>query len=514
MMHAVTLTRLDEQTLARLADDIAFAMAPGDVIALSGDLGAGKTTMARAILRALAGDDHLDVPSPTFTLEQSYQLPRFAVTHADLYRIEDPREIDELSIGAALENGAVLIEWPERGGDFGGTARLDIELAETGDADTRNVTLRATGALADRLMRLEQIRAFVSRSGWGGADVRMAYLQGDASPRRYARLTSSDGQTAILMDWPHQPDGPPIRDGLPYSRIAHLAESVHAFVAIAHVLDAGGLRPPAIFAQDLDHGLLLIEDLGDAVFTSEIDRNTPQVPLWRRATDVLIAMRGIEAPDSIPIGNGGRHTLHDIDRSLMEIEVALLADWYWPAAFGQVIPDDVRAGFNRAWSPLFERVLAAPRQVMLRDYHSPNLIALGDDASPRDIGIIDFQDAIRGPLAYDLVSLLQDARRDCDADLERDLLGRYIDAAAAADATFNRDDFIAVYAILGAQRATKILGIFARLAKRDGKPQYLQHVPRIWGYLERNLAHPALQELRDWYDTHLNQSVRRRPLVT
>lgn len=513
MKHAATFPCLTEQTLARLADDIAFAMAPGDVIALSGDLGAGKTTMARAILRALAGDHHLDVPSPTFTLEQSYQLPRFAVTHADLYRVEDPREIDELSIEAALETGAALIEWPERGGDFASAGRLDITLAEAENPETRTVTLRASGTFAARLIRLEQIRAFVANAGWASADDRMAYLQGDASPRRYARLTRADGKTAILMDWPRQPDGPPIRDGLPYSRIAHLAESVHAFVAVAQVLDAGGLRPPAIFAQDLEHGLLLIEDLGDAVFTGEIDRNAPQAPLWRRATDVLIAMRGIEAPDSVPIGNGARHTLCDINCNLMEIEVALLADWYWPAAFGQDIPDAIRADFNAAWSPLFARVLEAPRQLMLRDYHSPNLIALNDAASPRDIGIIDFQDAIRGPLAYDLVSLLQDARRDCGAELERDLLAHYIEAAMASDAAFNRDGFEAVYAILGAQRATKILGIFARLAKRDGKPQYLQHMPRIWGYLERNLAHPDLAELRDWYDAHLKQSVRRKPLA-
>ena len=149
---------------------------------------------------------------------------------------------------------------------------------------------------------------------------------------------------------------------------------------------------------------------------------------------------------------------------------------------------------------------------MLRDYHSPNLIALAERAAPRDTGIIDFQDALIGPEAYDLVSLLQDARLDVPATIESELLESYIAAAAAQEPAFDEALFRYTYAALGAQRNTKILGIFARLAKRDGKRQYLAHIPRIWGYLARDLAHPELHPLRAWYDTHLPPSIRGRAL--
>jgi len=196
------------------------------------------------------------------------------------------------------------------------------------------------------------------------------------------------------------------------------------------------------------------------------------------------------------------------DLPALEIEIELLLDWFWPAACNEPAPQAARDEFARIWRPLFQRLQEEISGWVLRDYHSPNLIWLPEREGVARVGIIDFQDAMRGSHAYDLVSLTQDARRDVPADLEEHLLDFYCAEVGKADASFQPDLFRTAYAILGAQRNTKILGIFARLAARDGKAGYLRHIPRVSAYLERNLEHPELAELRDWYDRHLPASTR------
>jgi hypothetical protein len=359
------------------------------------------------------------------------------------------------------------------------------------------------------------MHARVVAAGYGGAQVH--YLQGDASPRRYARLVRevSDlrSDTLLLMDAPRQPDGPPIRDGLPYSRIAHLAEDVRPFVAVTTALRAAGLSAPATIAHDLDRGLLLVEDLGDRVLGTELARGASQAALWRAATDALLVLRQLPVPDALPLPDGSVHRMPAYDRRALTIETELLLDWYWPALHGAPAPQSARADFAAAWSGILDRLLALPTGWTLRDYHSPNLIWLPERAGVARLGIIDVQDAVRGHPAYDLVSLLQDARLDVPPALEAELLDHYCREAACADATFSEDNLRFAYAALGAQRNTKILGIFARLAHRDGKPQYLAHLPRIWGYLERTLLAAALAPLRSWYDVHLPPQLRRRTIA-
>ncbi|HPG88452.1 MAG TPA: phosphotransferase, partial [Hyphomicrobium sp.] len=257
---------------------------------------------------------------------------------------------------------------------------------------------------------------------------------------------------------------------------------------------------------------LLIEDLGDAVFGAEVHRGADQRALWSRGVDTLVALRRHRPSATLPLPDGTTHSLPALDADTLQIETELLLDWYWPAANDSAVPATARQDFLRLWHETFAEVLKAPKGWLLRDYHSPNLIALDDRPAPRDVGIIDFQDALFGPEAYDLVSLLQDARLDVPAALEAELLDRYIAAVAAADKTFDADAFRFGYAALGAQRNTKILGIFARLAKRDGKRAYLAHIPRIWGYLARDLTHPQLSGLKAWYDEHLPANHRGRTL--
>lgn len=512
MAVSIEFPNLTEADVVRFADDISFMLSAGDTIALEGDLGAGKTTFARALIRSLANDQSIEVPSPTFTLVQTYETPRFNVGHFDLYRLADSGELDELGFDAIVAQGVAIVEWPSRGGNRLPEARFTLAFTETTDEATRTLTLSAPDSLAPRAQRMAEIRTFLTTSGWGGGETRMTFLQGDASPRRYARVARGE-ERAVLMDSPRQADGPPIRDGQPYSRIAHLAEDVSAFAAVGEALIARGFSAPQTFATDFDRGFLLIEDLGDRVFGQEVKRGTPQEPMWRQGVEKLIVLRAFPPEAHLPLPGGASYTLPICEAQTLGVEIELLLDWYWPAITGGSASASQRAAFLALWQPVFARVLDGAGGWLLRDYHSPNLLVLEDRAPPRDTGIIDYQDAMIGPWAYDLVSLLQDARLDVAADIEQRLLDLYISETQRRDSTFDEARFRFAYAALGAQRNSKILGIFTRLAVRDGKRQYLAHIPRIWRYLARDLAHPELRSLKDWYDEHLPESVRGRALA-
>jgi tRNA threonylcarbamoyl adenosine modification protein YjeE len=490
----------DEAATQRFAVEIANALEPSDFVTLSGDLGAGKTAFSRAVIRHLAGDPDIDVPSPTFTLMQVYELPRFTLAHADLYRLSSPDELIELGIDDIAAAGVVLMEWPDRAGSLLPADRIDIEFTlapERGDS-YRNVRVTGYGRLAPRVARIETLRNFLQQSGYGRASRQR--MQGDASTRLYERVIR-DGKPAILMNAPRRPDGPPIRDGKPYSAIAHLAEDVRPFVAMADGLRALGFSAPEIYAADLDHGFLLLEDFGSAAIVA----GTPPAPLpprYGEAVDVLAALHAQEVAGVLPLPDGTTYALPAYDQAAFLIEAELLLDWYVPHQ-GLALDDAERALFLGLWTQALKPALADQQTWVLRDYHSPNLIWLADRDGYRRVGLLDFQDALIGPTAYDVASLLQDARVDVPESLERALFHRYVARRSEASESFDPDAFAAAYAVMAAQRATKILGIFARLDRRDGKPQYLRHIPRVWRYLQRALGHPALADLSAWYKDHV-----------
>jgi tRNA threonylcarbamoyl adenosine modification protein YjeE len=507
------LGKLSESELLRLAEEIAFAVRPGDCLLLQGDLGAGKTTLARALIRALLGDDAAEIPSPTFTILQTYDAPRMSIAHLDLYRLADASEIEELGLADTLVTGIALIEWPERAEGRLPEDHLRVRLADTGDEYARTVTLAGSPSWRGRIERLAAMRAVIRAAGWTQESTRLAYFQGDASPRRYARLTrpAPAPLSAIVMDAPRMPDGPPIRDGKPYSRIAHLAEDVRPFVAVANALHKAGVSAPGIDAHDLAHGLLVVEDLGAGVFGEELRRGASQSELWHAAVDVLAHLRGVPLPAALPLPDDTTYSLPPYDASALAVETELILDWYWLASKGAPVPADARAEFTGLWAPILARLASLPRRWVLRDYHSPNLIWRPERKGLENVGVIDFQDALAGPAEYDLVSLLQDARLDVPPELEARLLTHYCAAVAGTEAGgFDREAFAFAYAALGAQRNTKIAGIFTRLARRDGKPQYLAHMPRIWRYLARDLAHPELAKLAAWYEKHFPAGERDR----
>ncbi|HEY4141963.1 MAG TPA: tRNA (adenosine(37)-N6)-threonylcarbamoyltransferase complex ATPase subunit type 1 TsaE [Pseudolabrys sp.] len=490
----------DEQATRRLMADIAAAIEPGDLITLSGDLGAGKTTFARALIRHFAGDDSVEVPSPTFTIMQTYELPRFNLLHADLYRLSGPGELAELGFEDAAENAVTLLEWPDRAAGHLPPNRLDLTLTlspQQGET-FRHAQVTGYGAFAAKAERIDTIRRFLARAGFALAERK--HMQGDASSRSYERLTDK-GATYILMNSPRRPDGPVVRDGKPYSAIAHLAEDVTPFIAMTLALRELGFSAPAIFASDREHGLLLIEDFGtDIVVTG--DPPAPIEARYETAVDVLAALHRNKLADVLPVEAGVEYRLPRYDLEALLIEVELLLDWYLPKLDAR-ISDNKRDVYLSLWRDALMPMIQGPQTWVMRDYHSPNLIWLPERKGTGHIGLLDFQDAVMGSPAYDVASLLQDARVDVPEMIEIALLSRYTRARLSTETDFDAPAFAQAYATLAAQRASKILGIFARLEKRDGKPQYLRHLPRVWGYLQRSLAHPALAPLQSWYKLHV-----------
>lgn len=312
--------------------------------------------------------------------------------------------------------------------------------------------------------------SFLSRAGWGKAQI--LPLAGDASFRRYFRIHDGTRQ-AVLMDAP-----PPHEDPRP-------------FLAIADHLTAQGFAAPGILARDLDHGLVLLEDFGDIRMREYLDASPhEETAIYQRAVALLTDLHRLPPADLPPY-----------DRAVYQREAALLVEWYCPAVGLSVDT----AGYGAAWDavlPLVEND-DAPRVTVLRDYHAENIMLIPGHARSRGLGLLDFQDALVGHPAYDLVSLLQDARRDVSPDLEAAMLAYYRDISAP------QGDFDAAYAVLGAQRNAKIIGIFTRLWKRDGKPRYLDFLPRMWRLLERDLAHPALRPVAAWFAANVPDDKRR-----
>ncbi|MBV8442996.1 MAG: tRNA (adenosine(37)-N6)-threonylcarbamoyltransferase complex ATPase subunit type 1 TsaE [Hyphomicrobiales bacterium] len=498
-----TLEAPDEAATLALAAQQAAWLEPGDFVALSGALGSGKTTFARGLIRAIAEAPELEVPSPTFTLMQVYDAERGSIVHADFYRLRGVRELENLGWDEAIANAITIVEWPERIPDALPADRLEVDMRiDSGrDPDSRVIALRGTGSMSRRLALALGVRALVLRAGW--SDAKREFLQGDASIRAYERLTKPGGETSILMISPPRPDGPILRYGKPYAAIAKLSPDIRAFIAIAEALRSLGYSAPAVTAYSLEDGLALIEDFGAGTIAPG---GLPEPERYASAVELLADLHGRELPETLPVGaETYRLPVYDIEAMLVEVE--LILDWYAPAVARVTTPSGARMQFLAIWRELLGPILAQPATWTLRDYHSPNLHWLPEREELKRIGLIDFQDAVEGPPAYDLASLLQDARVDVPEDLEMRLAALYMRRRTAANSEFDAESFAAAYAAMGAQRATKILGLFARLDKRDGKPQYLSHLPRIERCLAKNLAHPLLRPLAVWYQSQLPRAV-------
>ena len=325
-----------------------------------------------------------------------------------------------------------------------------------------------------------RIAAFLTRHGWAG--VARTPLAGDASFRKYFRLADGS-RRAVLMDAP-----PP-------------QEDVRPFVDIAKHLRKLGLSAPEVFAEDAEAGLLLLEDLGDNTYTRLLAQDAKAEDLYAAAIDVLIHIHDLAPEVAQP------RALPPYDERRLVDEALLLVDWYLPAVTGVELAEDARDEYQALWKDALRPALASPKTLVLRDYHVDNLIWLPERKGIARCGLLDFQDAVGGAPAYDLMSLLEDARRPVEPVLAAHMLARYL----AAFPDLDREALGATYAILGAQRHAKVIGIFTRLSHRDGKPGYLTHIPHVWTLLERALAHPDMAALKAWIDRALPMDKRVTP---
>ena len=328
-------------------------------------------------------------------------------------------------------------------------------------------------AMASKMIPPEHAPAFLASCGWEGAEI--LPLAGDASFRRYFRVVHGD-RTAVLMDAPPQ------------------HEDVRPFVAVAEWLAQAGLTAPEILARDMERGLLLLGDFGDWRLREYLDEDpSREEELYALATDVLVHLHRHEPMPGLPP--------HGLDQWLEELK--LFTDWYCPA-----VGLSVDGGaYREAWGKVLEPIGAdglGPVTV-LRDYHAENVMLVKGREGLAHFGLLDFQDALAGHPAYDLASVLEDARRDVSPEIERAMLDRYV-AATGKGETFRR-----AYWALAAQRNTRILGVFTRLWKRDNKPHYTQFQPRMWGLLERDLAQPGLEPVREWFDANVGPDYRVAP---
>ena len=318
------------------------------------------------------------------------------------------------------------------------------------------------GAMASDMTPPAAAPDFLKRAGWDDAEI--LPLAGDASFRRYFRVLAP-GRRAVLMDAP-----PPHEDPRP-------------FLTVAEHLIQLGFSAPRTLAADLGQGLVLLEDFGDARMREVVDAAPEsELRVYADVVDLLARLHQHPAADLPPYD----------EREYLR-EACLLTDWYAPA-LGLTVDE---GGYRAAWREALTPLLGDQSVTVLRDYHAENIMLIDGREGVEGLGLLDFQDALAGHPAYDLVSMLQDARRDVPESVEADMLQRYLETARPGEG------FLDAYWLLGAQRNAKIVGIFTRLWKRDGKPRYLDYLPRVWGYLERDLQRPALAPVKAWFDAHI-----------
>lgn len=445
---------VDEDATARLATQMAEQLKIGDTLLLEGDVGAGKSAFARALIRARLGRME-DVPSPTFTLVQTYEDYSGDIWHCDLYRLTHPDEALELGLDEAFETAICVIEWPDRLGDVAPKAALT--LAFEACATNHHVTLSGENPWKERLQRLQIDRSgviddFLHNTAW--QDWARAPLAGDASARQYFRLCKGS-ESVILMDAPPKND-----------------EDTKPFVQIAELLTTHGFTAPQILAHNPDNGLLLLSDLGQTDYTQWVSKHpNDEATLYKSAADVLLGLEALKPPAHL------KRMTPDVGAEM----IAILGPHYTNAP-----TDDLQQEMKRALAAF----ASEPSTLALRDYHAENLIWRSERNGLDRVGLLDFQDAFVAPAGYDLASLLRDARRDVSDAVTEQIISYF------EDRTKTKYQFRTSLACLGVQRNLRILGVFARLVTTMGKPRYLDFMPRVWVHILNDLKDPQLSNLR------------------
>ena len=490
-MHKVEKILHGEQETIKLAKSIARYVVTGDIIRLEGTLGMGKSTFARAFIQELAGQE-ITVPSPTFTIVQTYEETRLPVAHVDAYRLQSGEDLENLDLFDYFDHGITLIEWPQNVEealpkktvpDYVMAAReesdvLTVHLEPEGE-DARKVTLSANGTWcnrfglalgqeATRLPNEENRRAFLE--AYGLEDAKLAQIGKPLSFRTYWRV-EKDGKRWVLMDSP-----PPMEDVASVVKWQKVYQSVG--IHVAHVAE-----------NDMEKGFLLLEDFGD-VMLSDLEGDDEAVKAWLEScVDLLIQATKIEKPEDTQV--------YDFNTAFEE--AVRYVDWYLPYETGHATDMGARAQFKQIWQKLYELSAKVPFMISHWDFHNQNLMTItGDEGKTlpptmENVGVLDFQDARFAPVSFDLACLLEDRwQKPLNPELKRQLIQRFVDALDGV----SYDEFMVSYNICTLFRCLKITGLYNRASKRDGRTGLPWNMALIWQTIVRALEQPECAELK------------------
>lgn len=499
MFPELRFTLADEAATQKLAAMLARFAVVGDLVRLEGDLGAGKSTFSKYFIQALGHKG--EVPSPTYTLVQTYDQTRVPVAHVDCYRLKEPAELDGLGLEGYRKGGILLVEWPDKGGDLVAEGQPDVVAYHINNPDnggTLTITLEGGSAASSRKVTLRGSKAWQHRYGLMGQfvaatdnpieqalsrpvtdDNRNAFLDGaglkgytvkglapEWSFRSYWRVSKADGGTAIVMDAP-----PPF-------------EGVTAFASVSAYYDSIGLRVARIDARDDAQGYLLNEDMGDTRLLDVVQNGGDEEGWYKAAVDVLTTLCQHQPP-----AWGRVYGPKD-----WFIETARFTDWYMPMVRGTQTSPDERAAFAALWQPLFAKIMQVPTGLMPWDYQATNMMILGDEPAVANMGLIDIQDARVAPIGQDLAILLRDIRRGQNDGLEQRMLDR-----AATTLKIDRAALQEAVEVANLQHCVRIIGGLARSAMRDGKWGGAERfMARTWEVARQSYHFPALREIVDF----------------
>ena len=476
--------------LEKLTKELTPLLSEGGVMTLNGQIGAGKTTLAKLVIHDLTQTPLEDIVSPTFNLYHTYNRDNLEIAHYDFYRIESEIELPEIDLNDSFTDKICIIEWAEKFQDLLPKDRIEISIKCI--ENERLYRINPLGKFGDIVNNRAKIENFLS-----DLDINFTELQrlpGDASKRRYYRIMSSDN-TMILMDATQESD---------IKSKTGLTNGIDDFIKIQEYLDSIDVRVPNLIARNKIDNIILEEDLGEYSYTDVLTKQNYQ-ELYNPAIKTLIHISNINHPKNIST-NSNPHYLKEFDLDIYLNEAEIFIDYYWPFVHGKQCNADKKQEFRDIMEEVYSN-LSNDKTLMLRDFHSPNLLFLENENGFRKCAVIDFQDALFGHPLYDLVSLTNDARITIDEYQEKYLIELFRKDFPFSNFQFDSLSFMQQYHILGVQRSIKILGIFARLAILETNQNYLVHMPRVICYIKRIMQSGKIQRLANWLNQNFKETL-------
>ena len=488
MIHSKYISR-NLSDLEKLAKELVPLLNEGGVMTLNGQIGAGKTTLAKLIIQELTQTPLEDIVSPTFNLYHTYNRDNLEIAHYDFYRIESEIELLEIDLNESLTDKICIIEWADKFRDLLPKDRIEIFIKCK--KNERVYRINPLGKFREVVSNRAKIENYL-----GGLDINFTELRrlpGDASKRNYYRVMSPDN-TMILMDATQESN---------IKSKTGLSNGIDDFIKIQKYLDSIDVRVPKLIVRNRIDNILLEEDLGEYSYADMLTKENYQ-KLYNPAIKTLIHISNINHPKNIST-DSNPHYLKEFDLDIYLNEAEIFIDYYWPFIHGKQCNADKKQEFTNVMGEVYSN-LTDDKTLMLRDFHSPNLLFLENEDGFRKCAVIDFQDALFGHPLYDLVSLTNDARISIDEHQEKYLIDLYKKDFPFNNFQFDSLSFIEQYHILGVQRSIKILGIFARLAILETNQNYLVHMPRVICYIKRIMQSGSIQTLACWLNQNFKET--------